>query len=195
MRANTLAACGVLVAGIGISAQTPQTPPQPSTPSASPTPMEASGTVTVTGCLGTWDGKSTADRVESAAPSSSPSATGSAAGTTYMLTSVQAVSSSASAPGGSAASSYLLKPDSSVNLSAHLNHKVQITGSVDNTAAARSGTSGDPNTARPGVPNPTDPTSDKPATASGAPRTHDMGSMKPATLKVTTVTMVSATCP
>jgi hypothetical protein len=34
-----------------------------------------------------------------------------------------------------------------------------------------------------------------PPAASGTPRAHDMDSMKPATLKVTSVTMVSATCP
>lgn len=110
-----------------------------------------------------------------------------------MLTDVEG--SGSSSVSSAAASRYLLKGDSSVNLSAHLN--LQITGSVDKSAAHSSATSlsGQPSTAPPGTPNPTDPPSDTPAaSANGASRAHDMGAMKPATLKVASVTMVSATC-
>jgi hypothetical protein len=201
MRSNILAACGVLVvAGLTVSAQTPQTQPQPSTPSTPKTrSMDAAGSVTVTGCLAAWDGKATAGPADSASSSSSASAKGaSTAGTKYVLTHVQEGSGASTSGSSSVPATYLLKADSSVDLNAHLNHKVQITGSVDKSTRAHSGdmsASGQPSTALPGTPNPTDPPSDNPATASGASRAHDMGSMKPATFKVTSVAMVSATCP
>ena len=181
MRTTMLTACAMLVAGLAVSAQTPQTPPQSSTPSTSaPRSTDAAGPMPVTGCLAAWDGKSMTGRADSASPSGSPGAAVSTTGTTYMLTNVHGSGSSSSS---GAASSFLLTGDSSVNLSAHLNHKVQITGAVDKGAENSSAT-----------PSQTTPPSDA-ATASADSRAHDMGAMKPATLRVTSVTMVSATCP
>jgi len=194
MRKNLLTVCGALaVAGAALAAQTPQTP---STSSAPARPAAGAGTVTVTGCLATWDDKSA-----TSSPGATASSQAASGGTKYVLKNVQdgssassstsasPSSSASSASAGSRAGTYLLKADSSVNLSAHLNHKVQVTGSVDQSAhSSTSGASSQP--ARPGT---TASPSDRPSTASGS---GDMGSsMKPATLSVSSVTMISATCP
>jgi hypothetical protein len=201
MSTHIFTAFGVLVvAGFTASAQTPQTTPsQPTSPATSQKPMDAGGPVTVTGCLAAWDGKSMSSSgpgtdVGVTGSSSAPASGATGAGASYVLTSVQQgtgpapTTSSASSAG--VAGKYLLKADSTVDLSAHLNHKVTVTGTLDKMSADRgSGVSA-------GVPGSTDPPrTDKPATASGSAHAHDMGSMKPQTLKVTSVTMVSATCP
>jgi hypothetical protein len=68
--------------------------------------------------------------------------------------------------------------DSSVNLSQHLNHKVTVSGTVD--GRSQSGTMSKPST---------------PTTTASPERSGAMGmSTEPATLTVTTLTMVSATC-
>jgi hypothetical protein len=196
MRTNIFTACGALaVAGLTVSAQTPQTPPsQPPTPATSQRPMDAGSPVTVTGCLAAWDGKSMSSSGSDAGSAASSSARASDATAKYMLTNVQhgtgspSTTSGATSAGG-AGSSYMLKADSTVKLSAHLNHKVSVTGTLDKLSAPSGSES-----AR--TPSPTDPSAiDKPAAASGSARAHDTGSMKLQTLKVTSVTMVSATCP
>jgi hypothetical protein len=201
MRTHIFTACGVLVvAGFTASAQTPQTPPsQPTSPATSQKSMDAGGSVTVTGCLAAWDGKSMSGSgpgtdAGSTAPSSAPASGPTGAGASYVLTSVQqgtgSASTTSSASSAGVAGKYLLKADSTVNLSAHLNHKVTVTGTLDKMSPDSGGG------ASAGAPASTDPPrTDKPATASGSERAHDMGSMKPQTLKVTSVTMVSATCP
>jgi hypothetical protein len=201
MTTNIFTACGVfVVAGLTASAQTPQAPPsQPTVPATSQKPMDAGGAVTVTGCLAAWDGKSMSGSGPGAdaasATSSSAGASGaSGAGAAFVLTSVQqgtgSPSTTSSASNASVAGKYLLKADSSVNLSAHLNHKVTVTGTLDKVSAdVGSGMSAS-------VPSPTDPPrTDNQDTASGSARGHEVGPMKPQTLKVTGVTMVSATCP
>lgn len=197
MTTHIAAACGVLVvAGLTASAQTPQTTPSyPSSPTAQK-PMDPGRSVTVTGCLAAWDGKSMSNSrpttdAGSASPSSAPASGPTSAGASYVLTSVQQGTASASTTSSvGVAGKYLLKADSTVNLSAHLNHKVTITGTVDKM----SGDTGSGVTAN--TPSATElPRTDQPSTASGSARAHDMGSMKPQTLKVTSVTMVSATCP
>ena len=201
MSPNIFAACGVLVvAGLTASAQTPQTTPsQPTSPATSQKPMDAGGPVTVTGCLAAWDGKSMSSSGPStdagtAASSSAPASGATGAGASYVLTSVQQGTGSASttsrASSASVAGKYLLKADSTVNLSAHLNHKVTVTGTLDKMSAH---TGSDVSANAPSSTDP--PRTDKPATASESAGAHDMGSMKPQTLKVTNVTMVSATCP
>ncbi len=201
MSTHIFTACGVLVvAGLTASAQTPQTTPsQPTSPATSQKPMDAGGPVTVTGCLAAWDGKSMSSSgpgtdAGSAAASSARASGATGAGASYVLTSVQqgtgSASTTSSASSASVAGKYLLKADSTVNLSAHLNHKVTVTGTLDKMSAH---TGSDVSANAPSSTDP--PRTDKPATASESAGAHDMGSMKPQTLKVTSVTMVSATCP
>ena len=162
MRTNIFAtACGVLAfAGLTVSAQTPQAPPtQPTTSSAAARPMsDDKPTVTVTGCL-TSDSRA----------SSSASPTGaSRSAAKYILTNVQETGAPASST-PSAGKSYVLKSDASVDLSAHVNHKVQITGSFDKNAASATSPS-----------------------ATASEKAQD--SMSAPTLKVSNLTMVSSTC-
>lgn len=165
MRTNIFAtACGVLaLAGFTGSAQTPQTPPtQPTTSSAAARPAsDDKPTVTVTGCL-TGDSKA----------SSSASPTGaSRAAAKYVLTNVQETGAPASStPSAGAGKSYVLKSDASVDLSAHVNHKVQITGSLDKSASSAT----------------------YPSSATASEKAQD--SMNAPTLKVSNLTMVSSTC-
>ena len=176
-----IAACGVLVAGtLTLSAQAPA--PAPQTPRPSPnTPARTDDkTMTVTGCLKPADASQTAP-----APSATPSTT--APASRFMLTNVEA--DTGSAAGGStstakpsrpapeespaagtmtsAGNRYILMPDAGVNLAAHVNHKVRITGTL----------------------------SDKADTKTAAPAEPRAGAMTtPATIAVSAVTMVSATC-
>lgn len=166
MRTTIFSACGVLAfAGFTATAQTPQTQPtQPTTSSAVARPAsDDKPTVTVTGCL-------TSD----SSASSSASATGtSRAAAKYILTNVQETGAAASStPTTGAGRSYILKSDAGVDLSPHVNHKVQITGSLDKSAHSSS--------------NPEAPS------ATASEKAHD--SMKASTLKVSNLTMVSSTC-
>ena len=152
--------------------------------------------VTVTGCLKTWDGKS-AGAAASAAGTQ-------AAGTQFVLTNVEHGASGdarATPPSADRAASdqgragghvYILSAgNSGVNLSQHLNHKVQVTGTK---MAAHKGTSGQgtPDMSatadRPGA-------SSAPATAPGQDRADKAtpAASMPA-LSVTSLTMVSSSC-
>jgi hypothetical protein len=117
--------------------------------------------VSVTGCVLPF--------AAPAATASQPSSTAQAAmsGQQFMLSNVAMPTPSASETmkAWSPASSYILQSGSSIDLSKHLNHKVEITGTVDGAAA-------------------TDASA--PAAASGTPAQ---------TFHVTSLKMVSATCP
>ena len=140
---------------------------------------------TVTGCLKTWDSRTMAPATGSgsgagsaAAPvGAAPSSTG--ASSQYVLTNIER-SAAASRQG---ASSFLLKTsDSSVSFSQHLNHKVEVTGTLSDSAQDMSSAD--------------KPTSDKPSTdrdasASGRVSADDM---KLPTLNVTALKMISPTC-
>ena len=144
---------------------------------------------TVTGCLKTWDSRTTAPATGSgsgagsaASPiAASPSSTG--ASSQFVLTSIDRSAASSSRPAGS---SFLLKTsDSSVSFSQHLNHKVEVTGTLSDSAQSGPGASTADN-----------PTSDKPSTdrdasASGRVSADDM---KLPTLNVTALKMISPTC-
>jgi hypothetical protein len=163
-------ACGIaaLSGAVLAAQQSPQ-------PAASSNPM----TVTATGCLKSWDGKG------------SPGA--STSGSQFVLTNVEH-----GKPGGSKTPSsagqassdtgragglvYVLSAGSSgVNLSQHLNHKVQITGTK---AAGKQGA----DMAAPSTPPAQDRPDQDPAQKMGA-----AASMP--TINVTALTMVSSTCP
>ena len=166
----------------------PPTTPSPQTPATRPqAPMSemARTATTVTGCLKTWDSRTMAPATGSgsgagsaAAPvGAAPSSTG--ASSQYVLANIER-SAAASRQG---ASSFLLKTsDSSVSFSQHLNHKVEVTGTLSDSAQDMSSAD--------------KPTSDKPSTdrdasASGRVSADDM---KLPTLNVTALKMISPTC-
>jgi hypothetical protein len=181
MTHSMIAACGVLVAGtLTLSAQAPA--PAPQTPRPSPTTPARTDdrTMTVTGCLKPADASQTAP-----APSASPST--SAPASRFLLTNVEADggspggSSSASAAkpskpapedspaagtmSGAAGKQYVLVPDAGVNLAAHLNHKIRITGKLADKADTKT-----------------------------APAETRAGATTSAAIAVSAVTMVSASC-
>jgi len=174
----------------------PPTTPSPTTPSPTtqtpatraPSPMAdmAKTATTVTGCVKTWDSRTMAPATGSgsgagsaAAPvAAAPSSTG--ASSQYVLSNIERSAAASSRPAGS---SFLLKTsDSGVSFSQHLNHKVEVTGTLSDSAPDMS---------------PADkPTSDKRSTdrdaaASGRVSADDM---KLPTLNVTALKMISPTC-
>jgi hypothetical protein len=185
-----IAACGAIaVAGtMTLSAQTQPRPtprPAPSTPSRTD-----EKTTTVTGCLKAWDAAAGAPATDATAPA--------APAQRFVLTNIEpnpmsAPSEGAPARAGGAGTmgtkQYVLTADTGVNLAAHLNHKVRVTGkAITHTEHSAAETTRPPETTRPGevpVPRPADPG-----------RTIDRTDMATAwtTLAVSSVTMVSATC-
>jgi hypothetical protein len=157
----------------------------PATREASPMSDMAKTATTVTGCLKTWDSRTMAPATGSgsgagsaAAPvSAAPSSTG--ASSQFVLSNIER-NAAAARPG---ASSFLLKTsDSSVSFSQHVNHKVEVTGTLSDSAQ--------------GVSTADKPMSDKPSTdrdasASGRVSADDM---KLPTLNVTALKMISPTC-
>jgi hypothetical protein len=193
----------VAVAGVGLAAQQPpayppptqqtpptqpaqrppepttQRPPDPTTEPVTPpatrpsSPMAdiARTSTTVTGCLKTWDDKA-----------KGPSTT--AASGQYVLTNVERSGAASRTTG----SSFLLKTsDAAVSFSQHLNHKVEVTGTLSDSAPTSTSTAGTPDR----------PTSDKPSTdrdASATGRDTAASDMKLPTLNVRSLKMVSPTC-
>lgn len=139
--------CGLVVFMAVVAAQTPSRTSSGASSTASPQ------TITVTGCV-------TPDTM----------ATPSTDSPRFVLSSIEPQGGAGTPPASSAARStvtgYTLKPAADVNLSAHLNHKVQITGTLDTA---------------------TSPTSTQPSSS-------NTSSAMPA-LRVTSLKMVSSTCP
>ncbi len=163
--ATTLAVLGV--SSLGIYAQSSTATQSRSSSAGQP--------ITVTGC------------VQQAAPGASASGA-------YKLTDVSmgAGASSASKPDASASATssataaldeYALSADSSVNLGQHVNHKVEITGTVADTAA-KSGT-----TAPGAAPGSTPQDTTNPGASS-----RSSSSMSTPTLKVTSVRPIASSC-
>lgn len=190
MTRTMLAACavGAFAASTTIGAQTPPAPkPQPSTPSMAS--QSDKDTVTLTGCLKAWDDNATGEPT-STTPSptgTTPSATGAMAATKFMLTNVETAgapkSTTPAQPSGMAAQHYVLMADKGVNLAAHLNHQVRITGKkapgMSNTMHS--------DTAKPeSRPDPSKPSA---GIMTGDQAHKDLG-----TINVSAVTMISATC-
>lgn len=209
-------ACGAIaVAGFAVSAQTLQPDsqaPRPSTQASSP----AGKAMTMTGCLKPLDGMSMNTPAGSTAPAGSPSSGSGAAGTPmagraadaqYLLTNVEHGAGSmmpdrpAGSPTGSPAGattsgsgatgapappaamhgSFVLSVEgSSVNLSAHVNHKIQVTGTMQEPMGGNRSTT--PNSGTAGSP-------------AGAQSRGTMDERSAPTLNVTSVQMVSSTCP
>jgi hypothetical protein len=207
MKKQILAVCSVVaLSGVGLAAQQPQPqpqtppteqtppsqpaqrPPDPATPatrSTSPMSDMAKTATTVTGCLKTWDSRTMAPATgagsgagsAASAVAAAPSSTG--ASTQYVLSNIDRTG----AASRSGASSFLLKTsDSSVSFSQHLNHKVEVTGTLSDSGRSMGG--GDKPTAD-------KPSTDRDASASGRVSADDM---KLPTLNVTALKMVSPTC-
>jgi hypothetical protein len=196
MKHAIIAACGaVAVAGtMTLSAQTQPRPTTPRPSESTPTRTDEK-TMTVTGCIKAWDAAAGAPATATPAPSAP---TAGAPASRFVLTNIEpnptdAPSQGAPARAGGAGTmggkQYVLTADSGVNLAAHLNHKVRVTGkAITTTEHSAADASRSPETTRPGevpAPRPTDP-----------PRTADHNDMAKAwtTLAVSSVTMVSATC-
>jgi hypothetical protein len=139
----TFGAC--VITGLVASAQPPSSKPTPSPQSAA----GAETPLTLVGCLNYWDG-STDKKARPTGPSAK-----------YMLSNIESRSQS----GGVPTASYALTGDSAVNLAGHVNHKVQVDGTV---AADQYG----------------NPTQGTDASGTSLP-----------TLKVTSVKMLESTCP
>jgi hypothetical protein len=143
--------CGLVVFMAVVAAQTPPRTTSGASSTTSPP------TITVTGCI-------TPDTMATPSTDSSPR---------FVLSSIDPQggtgnpSASTATQPRSTLTGYALKPAADVNLGAHLNHKVQITGTLD--TATSSATSAQPSS---------------PNTSSAMPA-----------LKVTSVKMVSSTCP
>ena len=119
------------------SAQEPaQRPPVPTPPAVPPGASAKADAITVTGCIQRSPQSSAAG---GAAPT--PGAVGTAGSSSrsdsgFMLNSIARPSGAAASPGAPpAASSYRLDGDDS-KLSPHVNHKVEITGSLDQASSS-----------------------------------------------------------
>lgn len=136
---TTFAACGVFAIVTGVmSAQTPtQTKPTMTPPDRPETPQ----TMTLTGCLKPWDATtmgaaSGVGETGTSRPDSSPqfvltNAAYAAAPVVGATTPGTSMPSTTGTPAMGAHSTYLLKAQSaSVNLAAHVNHKVEVTGTM-----------------------------------------------------------------
>jgi hypothetical protein len=205
MKKHIVALCSaVAISGVTLGAQQtppqpqplPQTPPTEQTPPAQPAPRTpepatraaspvadmARTATTVTGCLKTWDSRAMAPATGSGSGAGSaasaiatkPATPGASA--QFVLSNIER--SGAAARGG--ASSFLLKTsDSNVAFSQHVNHKVEVTGTLSDAASTPSSAAA------------STPSADRDASASGRVSADDM---KLPTLNVTALKMVSPTC-
>lgn len=87
-----------------------------------PSSRRAETSLTLIGCLKYWDGDTDATMGASSTPSRRPAGPASR----YMLSNVESRNQS----GGVPAASYALAGDSAVNLAGHVNHKVQVSGTI-----------------------------------------------------------------
>jgi hypothetical protein len=169
--ATTLAVIGV--GFLGVHAQS-----SPETQSRS---TGAGQPITVTGC------------VQQASPGASSSnafkLTDASMGAGAKSSSESSASSSAarSAEAAGALDEYTLSADSSVNLSQHVNHKVEITGTIANDSS----TSGASSTTSPGAAPGSTP---QDTTNPGAMSSRSASSLGTPTLKVTSVRPIASSC-
>lgn len=157
--------CGIMATTAVLSAQTPQTPANPTTSSTqTTTTRQASQPVTITGCV-------TPDVTSASATSTT--------NPRFMLSNIQPTVGTSDASRNSAVTSYILMPGADVNLGDHLNHKVQITGTVDSSSTTTSSSS---------------QTSSPSTTATTSSSTQSASAAVPS-FRVTSVKMLSETCP
>jgi hypothetical protein len=180
MRNTIVAACGAwAIAGICVAAQTPSSQSSPTTPPGHAARSAEGSVITVTGCLKPWT--AAADR--GATPSAAGAERAADSAGKFMLSDVTANSAA-----GVTHASYMLKADASVNLAAHLNHKVEITGTLTPPAHSSSDKSSTSATS------PTSAPSQDRAATSAPGYASSSASGKTPTLKVQSVKMVADTC-
>ena len=158
----------------------------PATRSASPASDMARTATTVTGCLKTWDSRTMAPATGSGSGAGSAAAATTAApggSPKFVLSNIERTGA---ASRNTAASFLLETSDSSVSFSQHLNHKVELTGTLSDAAPVASG-----DRAMADKPMSDKPSEARDASASGRVSAADM---KLPTMKVTALKMVSATC-
>jgi len=146
--------CGILATTAVLSAQTPQTPP--TTSSTTSTTRQTAQTVTMTGCV-------TPDLTANPDPASATTRR-------FLLSNIEP---SAAGAGQPRVTGYILAPNADVNLSDHLNHKVQITGTVESVTSSSTTSQSTPSTSS----------------------TTQSSTTTMPSFRVTSVKMVSATCP
>lgn len=219
MRHAIFAACGAftLAGTMTLVAQTPPQAPRPSSPTPTPTRTDTDDrTITVTGCLKAWDSTMTGPATGAATPGAANGSGSAAMAGKFVLTNVQG--NAARMPGDTAAKpdsttatgaahtgdaksddtkQYVLTADSGVNLKAHVNHQVRVTGKTTAMAdhSAMGATRQDEATrqgeaTRPGET--TEPRTTQDHGRTTTDRDH-MGKAWP-TITVSSVTMISATC-
>ena len=157
MTHTLIAACAAsALAGLTAFGQTPASRPPAGGPET---------TLSVVGCLRYWDGATDATKGATSTPARRPAGPSAK----YMLSNIESRSQGGGVPG----TSYALTGDSQINLAGHVNHKVQLSGTI---AADRYG-------------NPTSGSSavDRPASSEASPAAMP-------TLKVTALTMLESTC-
>jgi len=158
--------CAAITLGLvaGLAAQNPPTTP----PSQTSTRDSASKNITVTGCL--QKAPSGATGTTGSSTSSTSSRSSSMTDAKFVLTSASAGATGTSGTTSSTAvaSEYRLDADDA-KLTPHVGHKVEITGTVDQTTSATS---------------PSQPPTASASSAANSPK-----------LKVDSVKMVAATCP
>jgi hypothetical protein len=139
--------------------------------------------MTVTGCLKPWSASMMGSGTATPNPESgAPTTTGAAQ---YVLTDIDDGKPGTASAGSTSnpQAMYLLKPkDATINLGQHVNHKVQVTGTMS-ADSARSGLTPPP------MAQPRDP-----ATSATRDTSPTSAAGKPATLTVSSITMVSSSC-
>jgi hypothetical protein len=157
----------------------------PATRESSPMSDMAKTATTVTGCLKTWDSRTMAPATGSGTGAGSAASPVTAAPSTvgassqFVLTNIDRTAAASRTTG----SQFLLKTsDSSVSFTQHLNHKVEVTGTVSDSASGMSSAD---------KPMSDKPSTDRDASASGRVSTSDL---KLPTLNVTALKMISPTC-
>lgn len=153
-----------------VGAQTPPPPRQPPAPNAQKPPQHqmANTPVSMTGCLKPWD--------ESTMGTPPVSGTTTPAEAQFVLTDVEhdKTSDRVTTGTGMAHPTFVIKAkDGSVNLAPHVNHKIQVTGTLTMDMPA---------------------TGTPPATTT-PPTTTETPTPKPTVLMASAVKMISATCP
>lgn len=158
--------CGIVAATAVLSAQTPSTPATSSAQTT--TTRQSSQPVTITGCV-------------SPDLTSNPSAA-TAANQRFILSNVQPSAGASTAAQGTTVTTYILAPGADVNLGQQLNHKVEITGTIDSSSTTTNTTSSSTSPSATSAPTTTRSTTQ--STSATMP-----------TFRVTSVKMLSETCP
>lgn len=192
MKNPLIAMCGALVmaAAASAAAQTPEQRPTTSTASSA----ESVKSVTISGCLKPADPASLS--APSARTTESPALGGPNVMTTdYRLEKAEMKGAPAAGSTASTHDAYVVRAESaSVNLAAHLNHTIEVTGVVaPTTTDPKAGTLG----ATPASPETTTtppPPAGRPAEGATMPDRSMAHGMSTPVVTVTAVKMISATC-